>query len=96
MAYEEDNYQVAIEKLEEAVKYEEGQADMYFYKAKALMKLNRKEAAIEAIMKADSLYSEGRFLRGYYYEAPRQLYKKMIDELNDALTDSIMVSDTIS
>ena len=96
MAFEESKYELALENIEESIKYEEGQSDMYYYKARALIELDRKDEAEKALMKADSLYEEGQYMRGYYYEMPRQLYKKKLDDLAKQISEQADQNEEIS
>ncbi|NNK89577.1 MAG: hypothetical protein HKO89_03135 [Saprospiraceae bacterium] len=79
----------ALEYLNRAVKFEEGLADMYFHKARALYKLNFVKEARESFEKAKALFDEGRYLRGYRYEAIEQIYESDFQRLKDKLFSEV-------
>ncbi|NNE26342.1 MAG: tetratricopeptide repeat protein [Saprospiraceae bacterium] len=85
MAYDEGDFDQALDDINESILYEEGQAEMYFYRAKSLVELNRFSEAKQAVQKADSLFNEGRYLRGYFHEMPNQIYKQDLDQLKEKL-----------
>lgn len=68
------NYDEAIQYFERATQFEQGLADVYYHKAKALMHLKMPGEARAQLNIAREKYEEEKFLRGYMYEMPEQIY----------------------
>ena len=86
MEYKQENYEGAIQHFARATLYEDGLADVYFHKAKALIKLNKSEEASQQLNIAYEKFEEGKFLRGYMYEMPEQIYHSNLLRLEAELS----------
>ncbi len=82
-------HQEAINYFDRAIKFEEGLADVYYHKAKCLVRLNRIQEAKEQIGIAKLKFSEGYYLRGYMYRAQEQIYSNDIETLEQLIYKAI-------
>jgi len=81
----EKEYEKAIEYFDRAILYKPEIADASFHKSKSLLALGKAELAQVEIRKARKLFEDGKFMKGYYYEAIEQIYVSDLEQMEAQL-----------
>lgn len=88
IANDEGNFDLSLEYLERAEKYETSVAEVDYYKCVALLNKGEFERAKRALAKAREKFEDDKRLRSYYYEPLGRIYISDIEKLEMKLREA--------
>jgi len=86
IANSQNRFDDAIKHFERAAKFEIGNADLDYHKAKAYLSIGEIEKAQELLLNAKKKFEDDEYMRGFRYEAIEQLYLSDIKTLEASIS----------